>query len=120
MIFLKSQCLIVLVCILNVSFISSADTQIKYLCPEIRPTNCANVSGSTCGYFNKSVQCIKSPCAQQYKNPCEACADAKVEYISCGKCIADTTSAKSDIKIVKNKFKLPLCLDVNVPNVAKE
>lgn len=39
-----------------------------------------------CGWFNSSVQCIKYPCAQTYSNPCIACQDGKVEYITEGTC----------------------------------
>lgn len=117
---LKTQFFIGLVCLINVSVIQSSDVLIKYLCPEIRPTNCANVSGPTCGYFSQSTQCLNAPCAQKYNNPCEACGDQKVESISCGECIVDTPSTKATIKLIKNKFKLPLCLDIKIPNVPKE
>lgn len=39
-----------------------------------------------CGWNDKTVQCIKFPCAQTYSNPCQACAVKHVEYYTEGKC----------------------------------
>jgi putative hemolysin len=39
-----------------------------------------------CGWYNSSIQCIKYPCAGNYGNSCQACADAKVASWTQGEC----------------------------------
>jgi hypothetical protein len=47
---------------------------------------CTQDYSPTCGWFNKSIQCIKYPCADTFSNPCFACADARVDYYTSGEC----------------------------------
>lgn len=55
--------------------------------PEMRNiASCTAIAMPVCGYFSQDVQCIKAPCAQNYGNFCEACADLKVEFWTEGEC----------------------------------
>lgn len=49
-------------------------------------TVCAQIYSQTCGWFNSSVKCIKYPCAQNFSNVCDACANPQVESWSVGAC----------------------------------
>jgi putative hemolysin len=60
----------------------------KHFCtPEQKKANiCTMVYMPVCGWFDKSIQCFKYPCAQTHGNSCEACVDPKVEYWTEGEC----------------------------------
>lgn len=49
-------------------------------------TMCTLELNPVCGHFIESIQCIKEPCAQDYGNPCSACASGNVEYWTEGSC----------------------------------
>lgn len=60
----------------------------KNYCTEESKSNemCTFESNPVCGHFIESIQCIKEPCAQDYGNPCSACASGNVEYWTEGSC----------------------------------
>jgi len=39
-----------------------------------------------CGWFNKNVKCIKYPCGITSSNPCVACSQGNVDYVTECKC----------------------------------
>ena len=47
---------------------------------------CPEYYSATCGWFNQGVKCFKYPCAQEFSNPCFACAAENVEYYTAGEC----------------------------------
>jgi len=47
---------------------------------------CPEYYSETCGWFNSSIKCLKYPCAQEFSNPCFACANPSVEYYTLGNC----------------------------------
>jgi hypothetical protein len=75
-----------------VVFLLAANSQMivkeadKEYCYPPRLQMCTLHYDPVCGYFNETVQCVKSPCAATYSNSCHACADEKVEYWKPGKC----------------------------------
>jgi len=47
---------------------------------------CPEYYSATCGWFNQSIKCFKYPCAENFENPCFACAKENVEYYTEGVC----------------------------------
>jgi len=58
-----------------------------YCTPEQKKAEvCSQYYLATCGWFNQSIKCLKYPCAQNFDNPCVACASLNVEYYTPEEC----------------------------------
>ena len=59
----------------------------KFFCTDSdRTATCNDVGDKVCGWFNKSVQCLRYPCAINFDLRCEACKNPDVEYYTFGSC----------------------------------
>ena len=103
----------VYIALLLIAFASCADdTKPRLqLCPSKRPEACTREFNPVCGWFDpEKVNCIRAPCANTYSNPCMACADENVLYISCEKeCTADLDTPIFNRKRVDKCSRLPTC-----------
>lgn len=71
----------------NTNIDEEANETVVYCDPQSREGEfCTKVYSPVCGWFNKTIQCIKYPCAQNYGNSCEACHNPGVEYYTSGEC----------------------------------
>jgi hypothetical protein len=69
-------------------------------CTNPRQQACTKEYMPVCGWYNQDIKCVKYPCAANFGNKCEACANSQVEYWTTGACpTGDVTLAQqcSDI-----------------------
>lgn len=63
------------------------NTKRNYCTPDQKKAEvCPEYYSKTCGWFNQTIKCFKYPCAQEFSNPCFACAAENVEYYTAGEC----------------------------------
>jgi len=53
---------------------------------EERSKECAEIYQPVCGWSNENVRCLVYPCANNYGNACEACANRDIGGYTLGKC----------------------------------
>lgn len=60
----------------------------KIYCTEAQKSAevCDEIYSPVCGWFNKSINCFKYSCAQNFGNSCFACASPSVEYYTLEDC----------------------------------
>ncbi len=96
---IKKQNLIILVAVVIAFFILVGFLISNFLKIQGNPENktyctlenrgvevCTEEYSPVCGWFNKSIQCFKYPCAQTYSNACSACINSMVEFHTPGEC----------------------------------
>lgn len=84
--------------LLLVFLINFTLSQVKYpyYCKdEDRDGMCTMEYLGVCGWFSKSVQCIKAPCGITSGTVCQACKNKNVEYVTYGECNSSTSLTPS-------------------------
>ena len=88
-----NKLLLTLVLILSTSTVFTNYTCTK----DDRDLDCSNVkSEKVCGLFNKTINCIKAPCGNDYTSQCLACKNVDVEAVVFRPCDAISTSTTTD------------------------
>lgn len=89
---------------------STPPAKYRYYCNGHRNKACQRYSAPTCGWYNQNkVHCDTFPCAAQFSNPCVACNNKYVKYVTCEKC------PPSNISVTQINYKdagtnqLPTC-----------
>ena len=79
---------VLLIIVLQFSLICIFTKQIRPLQHKCvnRPLGCPKIYSPVCGWFDKTVQCLRYPCAINADNYCLACKNKHVIYYTKGKC----------------------------------
>jgi hypothetical protein len=82
---------ITILVLLSLIFHVNGAVTFPYYCTSADRLNqiCTTEYTPLCGYFSKTVQCIKYPCAIDVGSVCTGCQNASVEYLTTGQCPKD-------------------------------
>jgi hypothetical protein len=61
---------------------------------EDRGVTCTQQYGQGCAFYDNTVTCDQKPCMKTIPNTCDGCSDPKVEKLTGGKCVAESTNIK--------------------------
>lgn len=59
----------------------------RYYCSRYRNQSCQRNVAPACGWYDqKRIRCHTFPCAANFSNPCVACNNLNIKYVTCEQC----------------------------------
>lgn len=84
----------------------------RYYCSRYRNQRCQRNIAPTCGWYDqKRVKCHTFPCAVNYSNPCVACNNLNIKYVTCETCPHTNTSVTLLNYADSNSGRFPTCMN---------